>query len=616
MLTLESMDLEKSFGFRLLFKLELPLKLYTGDRLGIVGANGSGKTTLLQLLAGVLEPDAGAVKRHGTAAMVAQWEPEDSDYSGGEDTRRRLAAAFGVQADILFADEPTSHLDLNGILEVERMLGAYPGTVVLISHDRELLDAVCTRILEVENGKLTFYAGNYSNYKASKESERDRAWLEFEKYTAKKTQLTAAITEKKKRASRAVKAPRGLSNSEARMGKDFFASKATRMEKNAKAIQSRLDKLEFAEKPRELPAVHFDIQAYVPIHGKAAIRLERLTRIVHARYKAAQTEAENSQSREGARSQWLNGLIPHNSAFNAKYSSSTRSSTRSSASANINSSSSESPADSRTLFRDLSLMIRPGAKVALLGQNGSGKSTLLSMIADRADGVMLAGSARIGYFHQKLKILDDEATILENVMSTSIYPESTARTVLARLLLKKEDVFKRVELLSGGERVKTALSKLFLSDCNLLLLDEPTNYLDLPAKEELEKVLISYPGTILFATHDRRLAAQLADKVLSLNGERHVWFDGSYEAYLQAQQAAHTSKITADSKAGNCQNETDTTEAERSAFNEEKLLKLELERNVVLARLSIPQKHDDTAELDQRFKALTAQIKSLQKLRE
>ncbi|NHN35311.1 ABC-F family ATP-binding cassette domain-containing protein [Paenibacillus agricola] len=573
MLTLECVNLEKSFGDRLLFTMEQPLKLYQGDRLGIVGVNGAGKTTLLHLLAGILEPDAGTIRRHGTVAVVAQWEPEDGDYSGGEETRRRLAAAFGVQADILFADEPTSHLDLNGILDVERILTAYPGTVVLISHDRELLDAVCTQILEIENGKLNLFTGNYSKYIDFKQNARDRAWLEFEKYTAKKAQLTAAITEKKQRASRVVKAPRGLGSSEARMGKDFFASKAARMEKNAKAIQSRIEKLELVEKPRELPAVHFDIQAYVPIHGKAAIRLERLTRIVPARGTAIKDAK-------------LNDWSPH-----------------------VVSSSD----NSRTLFRDLSLMIRPGAKVALLGSNGSGKSTLLSMIADRSDGIRLAGSARVGYFHQKLKILDDTATILDNVMSTSIHPESTVRTVLARLLFKQEEVFKRVELLSGGERVKTALAKLFLSDCNLLLLDEPTNYLDLPAKEELEKVLLSYPGTILFATHDRRLAAQLADQVLSLDGERHVWFDGTYEAYTQA-LAAQTAKTIAKAQASNSGSEVPYRRL--TVFNEEELLRLELERNTVLARLSIPQKHDNIAELDQRFKTLSAQIISLHQLRE
>ncbi len=510
--------------------------------------------------------------------MVAQWEPIEGDYSGGEETRQRLASAFAAQADLLIADEPTSHLDLNGILEVERILGAYPGTVLLVSHDRELLDAVCTRILEIENGKLTLYTGNYSKYRAFKENERDRAWLEFEKYTAKKEQLTDAIAEKKKRASRAVKAPRRLSSSEARMGKDFFEGKAAKMEKNAKAIHRRLEKLEAVEKPMELPAVRFDIQAYEPIHGKAAIRLSGLTRTVPVR---------NEKS----------NLVREDVAIAYRLINVSR--------------GSESTADARTLFRDLSLMIRPGSKVALLGPNGSGKSTLLSMIADRSDGIGLPGSARIGYFHQKLKILDDAGTILDNVMATSIHPESTVRTVLARLLFKREDVFKRVELLSGGERVKTALAKLFLSNCNLLLLDEPTNYLDLPAKEELEKVLMSYPGTILFATHDRRLAAQLADKVLNLEGERYVWFDGSFEAF---KQAAHASSIKAESIAGNV-GRGSATEAKLSLDEEEELLRLELERNTVLARLSMPGKHDDTIELDQRFKVLTEQIKDLQKSR-
>jgi macrolide transport system ATP-binding/permease protein len=563
-LTLEALNLEKSFGDRLLFKLEQSLKLYKGDRLGIIGANGTGKTTLLQLLAGDLESDAGHVHIHGTLAKVAQWEPVESDWSGGEETRKRLIAAFSLNADILFADEPTSHLDMNGIMEVEKLLSSYPGTVVLVSHDRELLDVVCTRILELENCKLTMYNGNYTQYREQKDNEWDRAWLEFDKYVSKRTQLLEAIEGKKKRAHRATQTSSRIGNSEAREGKAYYAGKAAKIEKNVHAIERRLEKLDAVEKPQQLSSVRFDIQAYVPIHGKAAVRLTRLTRTVPLRNE---------------------GSIIRNPLSNSLKAASLDSTPTSSL--------------SRILFQDLSLTIRPGSKVVLLGSNGAGKSTLLQMIAHGDEGVFSAPSARIGYFHQQLKLLNDTESILSNVLSSSIYPESTVRTVLARLYFKREDVFKSVRLLSGGERVKTALAKLFLSDCNLLLLDEPTNYLDILAKEELEKVLIDYPGTILFATHDRRLAAKLADKVLHLENGEYTWYDGSYVEYMQMNKLpSESGRVLHKSK--------------HSPSDGEELMRLELERSIVLSQLSIPNKSTDIVELDQRYKAISAKINQLE----
>jgi macrolide transport system ATP-binding/permease protein len=232
---------------------------------------------------------------------------------------------------------------------------------------------------------------------------------------------------------------------------------------------------------------------------------------------------------------------------------------------------------------------------------------LLDMIAMGGEGVFSALSARIGYFQQQLKILNDTESILSNVLSTSIHSESTVRTLLARLHFKREDVFKSVGLLSGGERVKTALAKLFLSDCNLLLLDEPTNYLDIPAKEELEKVLMDYPGTLLFATHDRRLAAKLADKVLHLEDGEHTWFDGPYAKYRQTASSHHSLKSELDT-------EVDKLTRKPSSTEKEELMRLELERNTVLAQLSIAGKSVDTSELDHRFKTISEKLAAILQL--
>nr|AAK14226.1 ABC transporter AlkB [Bacillus sp. NTT89] len=135
----------------------------------------------------------------------------------------------------------------------------------------------------------------------------------------------------------------------------------------------------------------------------------------------------------------------------------------------------------RVLWEKTSFYIRGGDKVAIIGPNGSGKTTLVKKIINEEEGIILSPSMKIGYFSQNLTILDPDKTILENVRSTSIQDETLIRTILARLHFFREDVHKPIHVLSGGERVKVALAKLFVSNCNTLILDEPTNYLDTEA---------------------------------------------------------------------------------------------------------------------------------------
>jgi macrolide transport system ATP-binding/permease protein len=161
------------------------------------------------------------------------------------------------------------------------------------------------------------------------------------------------------------------------------------------------------------------------------------------------------------------------------------------------------------------------------------------------------------------------------------------RTVLARLLFKREDVFKPVGVLSGGERVKVSLAKVFLGDYNILLLDEPTNYLDLFTQEELEGVLTAYPGTIVFATHDRHLMNRLADHVLVIEDENAVFFGGNYEQYVKNKG----------------QSSTDTDELT--------ILKLENELAEVIGRLSMLQKEDPKQELENRYQWLLKELRRI-----
>lgn len=536
MLLLEAHGLEKSWGDRLLFTQAEPLKLYRGDRLGIVGRNGCGKTTLLRMLAGLCEPDKGWVKRYGSSAVIAQTEdgPGATTLSGGERTRRRIQEALQHRVPILFADEPTSHLDLAGISLVERELTPYDGLVVLISHDRELLDGVCTQILEIEEGKITVTPGGYSAYRELKIRRRERDVFEYEQYAKEKDRLEQAAREISARTVGMRKPPKRMSVKEARLGSEKARQKQAKVHQAAKAIERRMEMLKPVEKPREAPEVRFDVNGFVPLHGKTALRIEGISK----RYGA------------------------------------------------------------KTLFDNVTLAIEPGSKIALIGPNGAGKSTLLEMIRTEEAGIRLAGSGKIGYFHQTFGQLDVNRSVLDNVRSDSPYPESFIRTVLARLLFRREEVMKPVGVLSGGEKVKTALAKVFLSGCNIMLLDEPTNYLDIASREQLEEVLKAYPGTVLFASHDRRLIRGLASRLLVFDNGGIRLFNGTYSELTEkpmTQRSDHKPDVVSEA-AGN---------------TAELRMQLEMELAEVLGRLSVPRKGDVKEEWEARYRALLVELRSL-----
>ncbi|WP_124727153.1 ribosomal protection-like ABC-F family protein [Staphylospora marina] len=530
MFVLEARGLKKWFGDRMVFSVD-HLQIETGGKIGVVGVNGAGKTTLLRVLAGFLEPDEGTVHVRGTVAWIPQ-EDEigngGSTLSGGERTRRKITAALAEKPAMLIADEPTSHLDLESTEWLEKELRRFPGALLLVSHDRELLDAVCDRILEVEAGKVRLYPGNYGDYLRQKEERLQRERFEYERYVSEKKRLTEVMRAKKQKAASMKNPPKGMSPSEARLisNKNKANAAVAKMERQAKALKTRIEKLEKKEKPVELPDVTFDLQAFRPIEGKHALQLEHV----------------------GKR-------------FGKK-----------------------------RLLEDFSCSLPTGKKVALLGKNGAGKSTLLRMIAEREDGVHLPPSARIGYFHQHLAVLDETRSILENVKENSPFSEELIRTVLARLLFRREQVHMPVHLLSGGEKVKVALARLFLSEANLLLLDEPTNFLDLRSRQALEQVLKAHPGTIVFASHDRRLIRSLADQLWVLEDGIITVFDGRFDEY--AERRAKTGHVG-------------------RAEQRERLLALEREWTEVLGRLSVPQKGDDREELERRATELLDEIRKL-----
>ena len=543
MLVLDINNLKKYYGDRLVLHIE-DLKVYSEDKIGIVGLNGSGKTTLLNLISKDIRPDRGGVETFGTLSYIKQIgdigrdmidgkhisefglkNKKKDSMSGGEITRLKIAKSLSENSNLLLADEPTSNLDLEGINMLLEKLLAFDGGLLMVSHDRDLLDKVCNRILEIEDGHIKLYQGNYSHYKEQKDLERRTKELEYENYIKEKRKLERAIIETKSKSKSMRKAPKRMGNSEARLHKMASQNARRSLEKKAKAMETRLKKLEIKESIKDIEKIKVDILGH-EIYSKIAI------------------EGKNVKKSFG----------------------------------------------DKILFKGGNFQIYTGRKTALIGKNGSGKTTLLNMILNEEEGINISKKAKIGYFSQDLSILDDDKTIIHNVIEHSIYDETTVRIMLARLLFKREDVYKKVNVLSGGERVKASLAKILLSDFNILVLDEPTNYLDIYSIESIEEALSQYEGTILFVSHDRRFIEQVADNIIYIEEQRIKAFNGT----LKQLEARKNRKY----------------DGELKELMEKKAV-LEYRMTEILGKLSMPSKDDDIEALDNEYKEILKKLKDI-----
>jgi pleuromutilin/lincosamide/streptogramin A transport system ATP-binding/permease protein len=237
----------------------------------------------------------------------------------------------------------------------------------------------------------------------------------------------------------------------------------------------------------------------------------------------------------------------------------------------------------RILWSKVNFSITSGDKIGITGANGSGKTTFLLKILNQKDGITVSPAVTFGYFSQMLEVLNTKDSVMENMKASSVQNETIMRTVLARLGFIGEEVFKPVHVLSGGERVKAALAKLFVSSANVLVLDEPTNFLDITAVEALEALLIDYSGTVLFITHDRRLLANAATKLFILKEQQLISFEGPLSAHEE------------------------TPGPQKHEHLEDELLQVETSIAEVLSRLSIKP----APELDEEFQSLLARKKAL-----
>lgn len=506
------------------------LKINEDSRIGLIGSNGCGKSTLLNLLLDRITPTAGNIYRKNglkigflpqelqlpenhaaldylwsafpkVAALkkktenLAEFTDEEivrifekyeankgyeietkiekisgkfgfdqamlarriSELSGGERTKLALGRILLRKRDLLLLDEPTNHLDIETLQWLEQFLRELNIAYMIISHDRKFLDNCVTKIFHLQQDGISEYSGNYTFYRKEKESELQRKLHKYEVQKKKIEKLKQSAHKRKQWAYS--HQPETGSNGYAPVY-ESLGNESKHAMKQAINLQTRLQKkIEQAE--AEKPFLEKERKFYFDnkrISSKYVLRTENL----------AKSFSDNK------------------------------------------------------IFEDVNLNIENGERVAITGKNGSGKTTLLRIITGKINNFegeyFWSPQASIGYYSQDYETLDFNKTIMQQVVTGDKSKQTYARTVLGCLKIPEQLLNKRINTLSIGERSKVALAGIIVNGANVLVLDEPTNHLEIPAREALEDALLSFPGSIIFASHDRYLIDKLSTKKIELEG--------------------------------------------------------------------------------------------------
>ena len=373
------------------------------------------------------------------------------DFSGGWKMRIALAKVLITMPDVILMDEPTNYLDMETILWLEEWLKNFKGAIFMTSHDREFMNNIVKKIIEVGPGGVTTYGGNFDFYEQEKEIRKKQNEAEFSRQQAMLKKEEEFIAKFKARASHAAQ------------------------------VQSRvkkLDKIDRVELEGDLEQMSI-LLPEIARGGNDVVVIKDLAKT------------------------WIN-----------------------------------STGEKNEVFHHLSTTVSRQDKIAVVGVNGAGKSTLLKCITGKTQPTQgeakIGPSINVGYFGQySFENLNMELTVFDQLKS--LMPKASdgfVRNLLAAFLFKGDEVFKKVKVLSGGEKARVILAGLLSTPHNLLILDEPTNHLDMGSREVLLDALKRYEGTIMFVSHDRHFLKALANKVMLVDKGEIYQYPGTYVEYL------------------------------------------------------------------------------------
>jgi len=574
---------------------EIAFQVDAGERIAVIGRNGTGKSTLLQILSGDLAPDAGLVLRQPgvRVARLVQDVPLSADrtvadvvgdglgpldahdewqrhhqadmvmsrlalppaaivdtLSGGWKRRVLLARALVGRPDLLLLDEPTNHLDIDAILWLESFLADYQGAVVFVTHDRAFLERLATRIVELDRGRLTSWPGNYATFERKKEE-----WLANEELSNAKFD--------KKLAGEEVWLRRGVK------------ARRTRDEGRVKALMAM-----------------------------RAERAERRSRAGNVRMQIEQSDASGKMVFEAENVSFAfvtkTDIAPPGIVSVPAYDAETE--TKTDAAMSVSVTTVTTP-----VVRDFSVRVIRGDRIGLIGPNGAGKTTLLRLLLGelppQSGEVRHGANVQVAYYDQQREQLDPDRTVFDTIGdgNDTVTVNGVPRHVhgyLQDFLFSPERARSPVRALSGGERNRLLLARLFTRPANVLVLDEPTNDLDLETLELLEQQLVDWPGTLLLVSHDRRFLDNVVTSTLALEGDGRVEeFVGGYEDYLRQKQRPTSAAPPASSRQAEVTAVRQPAKKKKRSFKEEReyqdlpdrIHALEAEQKQLQARLADPE---------------------------
>jgi ATP-binding cassette subfamily F protein 3 len=433
---------------------------------------------------------------HGLGFPAETHAKPVSDFSGGWRVRLNVARALMTPSDLLLLDEPTNHLDLDAVLWMEQWLLRYPGTLLVISHDREFLDNVTTHTLHLHEGKAKLYTGDYTAFERQRAEQLRLQQITHLKEQAERAHLQSFI--------------------------DRFKAKASK----AKQAQSRMKRL-------------------AKLAGTEAVRAERSLRIEFPQPQ----RLPNSLIRLNHVDAGYRITLPVGAASAA---------TAAVAQTMVEAEAAPARMDAVTILHDVNFGLEAGDRVGLLGPNGAGKSTLVKTLVGELP--LLGGERnahpdmRIGYFAQHtVESLHAGQSPIDHLRELS--PDSPAqafRDFLGKWNFPGDRAFESIDGFSGGERARLALALIAWRQPNVLLLDEPTNHLDLDMREALAEALSDFDGAIVMVSHDRHLIGLVCETFWRVAGGKVEAFDGDldeYAAWLRSRPGSESAKADKPAKA-------------------------------------------------------------------